>query len=758
MGTLSSNYPNSNAVEAALDRANKAEHDISVLSSTIEDLGTQITSLENNKASQSDLETLQATVEGKADESDLTELAATVSEKADATDLTALETEVAAKADTSALTTAAANLQAQIDNIITPVTQDAEVQNARVGTDGTSYQTLKARLDAENTAIHTKLDSIAEKNKNYDKVTGAIGYDTTVNLCDPNTAIDDKYVDAQYNRVGDKLVVGSNAAFAYTKIEVTNGKTYTVSRNDHNLLIVDDNNIVLQIISNGTTTVTVDSADAKYLYVSFRTANVSIDKYIIVEGSALPSEFVPHLENVRFIYPSVYAEKNDISNLDTRIESVETATDILSYERTDNLADPNTAVDNKYIGAQYDHVGNRLVEGNNTAFAYNKIEVTNGKTYTVSLNSYHLVIADENNIVLQILNQGETTITVNSPTAKYLYVSFRTATVPIDRYMIVEGNTLPIEFLPYYKNVGFKYPTKYDGIEYIVDINGSGDYTSLTECLKDLKDNTDKKTIKILSGTYDIFEEYGGAEFAAEVDVSAGWRDNSVLIPKNTHLLGIGQVILKWDPDPEDIIDDAHANLFSPINLSDDNIIIENMDIICGNGRYCIHDECGVRWEAKTANFQKITHKYINVRAMRTAKTYGNVQAYGGGSSAEGTYLFENCLFSSPLTNVWSTHANSNNVQGTGGCNFTFNNCIFDTETPSGGTVRLINESTFKNKNNVSFNGCYINGDIKVLYSGSEATADRKQTYAITALKTTVNDIIIDGEYGSSPYSPKVYT
>lgn len=119
------------------------------------------------KASQSDLEALQATVADKADADDLTALAATVSGKADAADLTALEAEVDAKADSSALTTAAANLQSQIDNLITPVTQDAEVQNARVGADGTSYQTLKARLDAER---NTTTSDIADINANIKSI------------------------------------------------------------------------------------------------------------------------------------------------------------------------------------------------------------------------------------------------------------------------------------------------------------------------------------------------------------------------------------------------------------------------------------------------------------------------------------------------------------------------------------------------------------------------------------------------------------
>ena len=46
MGTLSSNYPNSRAVEAALNRANKAEHDVALLSVDVDDLSERVAALE----------------------------------------------------------------------------------------------------------------------------------------------------------------------------------------------------------------------------------------------------------------------------------------------------------------------------------------------------------------------------------------------------------------------------------------------------------------------------------------------------------------------------------------------------------------------------------------------------------------------------------------------------------------------------------------------------------------------------------------
>lgn len=46
MGTLSSNYPNSNAVEAALNRANSAAHEVTLLSEDIVDIKERLDALE----------------------------------------------------------------------------------------------------------------------------------------------------------------------------------------------------------------------------------------------------------------------------------------------------------------------------------------------------------------------------------------------------------------------------------------------------------------------------------------------------------------------------------------------------------------------------------------------------------------------------------------------------------------------------------------------------------------------------------------
>lgn len=72
-------------------------------------------------------------------------LADAVSHFATDTAIAAINTALDLKADKTTTT----GLQNQINEIITPVTQDAEVQNARVDADGNSHYTLKERLDLE---------------------------------------------------------------------------------------------------------------------------------------------------------------------------------------------------------------------------------------------------------------------------------------------------------------------------------------------------------------------------------------------------------------------------------------------------------------------------------------------------------------------------------------------------------------------------------------------------------------------------------
>ena len=147
----------------------------------------------NDKADQSDVTALQTAVAGKASQADLTALSETVSGKQNAlteAQLTAVNsgitselvtqigtntTAIEGKASASDVATETASLQAQIDAIVTPVTEDAEVENARIDSNGITHTSLKARID--NTEAVEK-----NRSKLYESISYSRYYATAVTL------------------------------------------------------------------------------------------------------------------------------------------------------------------------------------------------------------------------------------------------------------------------------------------------------------------------------------------------------------------------------------------------------------------------------------------------------------------------------------------------------------------------------------------------------------------------------------------------
>ena len=125
-----------NACNSGIDSADVAQ--ITTNKDNITNLSIAVAS----KASQTSVDALGLSVEYRATKSEVAELENALDEKANAS--------------------AIAEIQAQIDNIVTPVSQEAEVENARVGEEGTSYATLKERLDTENSELKSNIAATDE--------------------------------------------------------------------------------------------------------------------------------------------------------------------------------------------------------------------------------------------------------------------------------------------------------------------------------------------------------------------------------------------------------------------------------------------------------------------------------------------------------------------------------------------------------------------------------------------------------------------
>lgn len=140
------NKPQINGIDLS---GNKSSADLGLAGASV------VTQIATNRDNISNLSTAVAS---KASQASVDALELSVESRATKSEVADLENTVEGKANVSAI----ADLQAQIDNIVSPVTQDAEVENARVGEDGTSYTTLKERLDTENSILTNNITSTDE--------------------------------------------------------------------------------------------------------------------------------------------------------------------------------------------------------------------------------------------------------------------------------------------------------------------------------------------------------------------------------------------------------------------------------------------------------------------------------------------------------------------------------------------------------------------------------------------------------------------
>lgn len=234
------------------------------------------------------------------------------------------------------------------------------------------------------------------------------------------------------------------------------------------------------------------------------------------------------------------------------------------------------------------------------------------------------------------------------------------------------------------------------GAEYTV--GADGDWQSLTECLHALKDDRHEKTIRVMPGEYDIFEELGGAGKWSSYAGSDNWRDVQPVVPPNTRLTGVGRVVLRMTPAVGEISAKAAA-LLSPLNVSG-SCTIENLEIVAGNCRYAVHDECSGREE-----FAGATHTFRHVTASRAAHTLGYGQTFGCGEARNGTYLYEDCVITGD--NPYTIHTNKNSASDR--TTLTFRHCLIGGAAGSAG-VGLSTSWDNKAENLAVFDSCRVGG------------------------------------------------
>ena len=128
--------------------------------------------------------------------------------------------------------------------------------------------------------------------------------------------------------------------------------------------------------------------------------------------------------------------------------------------------------------------------------------------------------------------------------------------------------------------------------EVVVDINGSGDYISLLEAMKDTADTV---PIRLMPGEYDLiteYEAYYGADFFTNYDGYSGVSDpyyRGLWMGPGRKIRGEAGAVIKCEYTGSN---NQVATKFSAI-ANAGNTLLENVTIKHSNLRYAIHDDYG---------------------------------------------------------------------------------------------------------------------------------------------------------------------
>lgn len=275
-------------------------------------------------------------------------------------------------------------------------------------------------------------------------------------------------------------------------------------------------------------------------------------------------------------------------------------------------------------------------------------------------------------------------------------------------------------------------------------------YKNFTSCIRDLKDNKNKKIIYVDPGVYSIFHEMGGSNFALSIENETSYSKVNDIVPPNTKIVGIGYVEFDFLPTVDQIGYNA-SQLLSPLNICG-SCTIENISIVAQNCRYCIHDETG-----SNEQYFGSVKKYKNVRCFKldagtkNGKVYGKAHAYACGFTEDMLFKFENCYFEGEWAAFYMHNSDFSFVHSP---QITINNCIFKTRKSKGdgSALSLTSFSEKTQQINTFISGSYFSSNLK-LDTGS--TSKVKNAYNVTLLNCNDVDVVVGNMINQ--FTPSIY-
>lgn len=177
---------------------------------------------------------------------------------------------------------------------------------------------------------------------------------------------------------------------------------------------------------------------------------------------------------------------------------------------------------------------------------------------------------------------------------------------------------------------------------YRVEKDGSGDFTSLVDCINEATQYMDSK-VYVGAGEWDICAELGET-YLNEVSATHGKR--GPYLQNRIHLIfaSKSKVVCNYTGSREETM-----RWLSPFNAGIYGFTLENANIEASNCRYCVHDE-------RDQGTDAYVNKYINCRMHLDNSTNTVIRScnpIGGGLGKNGYIDIDGCWFRGEPTQVY---------------------------------------------------------------------------------------------------------
>ena len=289
--------------------------------------------------------------------------------------------------------------------------------------------------------------------------------------------------------------------------------------------------------------------------------------------------------------------------------------------------------------------------------------------------------------------------------------------------------------------------------EKIYHVGKTREYKSLTKLFLMLAQDETQKTIYIDSGVYDIFAEYKESGIPSppdDVSISDYFVYNAFL-PLNTRLIGIGNVTLRFAPSADEITY-GESRTWSPLNVLGE-CHIENIEIYCKNGRYCIHDDSHNRYQ-NTRHYYKHVRCIYELGDFKEGKQLGVNHTIGNGMAQGCKFEFEDCTFEfrgEANHSAFYTHeCGGKNPENSP--SLIFRNCLFLSDFESDRIVILQNLAVTELHVLTRLESCYLSGGIYLTIYAENVS----QHFDVTLLNSGNPPKLIDRE-AENIYPIRVY-